>query len=174
MRKTILALETASTVCGAAVVSNGECIGLIEMDANRKHAEILPGIIQQVLNECKLDFNQLDAIAVSIGPGSFTGLRIGLGMAKGMAYSQGLPIVPVPTMDSIALSLQNHQPKNGIIHSHGNRVFYQQFNWENGFPISIDKPGVGDIENYIDSLDSKSFEWNCTQLIPNNLNIEFC
>jgi len=171
MPNTILALETASTICGSAVISDGNCLSIIEKEANRKHAEILPKLIQQSLEEAKKKINDFDAIAVSIGPGSFTGLRIGLGMAKGLAYSHELPIIPVPTIASIALSLQSEFPKNGIVYSHGKRVFFQQFNWGNGFPVCHDTPVVGDIEEFIEKLGDNSFHWNCDEIIPDNLKL---
>ena len=95
--KLILSIESSSTICGVAVIEKGDILSLVEKSAYRKHAEILPEFIQIALEQSKKTVSDLDAIAVSIGPGSFTGLRIGLGMAKGLAYSHNLPIIPVPT-----------------------------------------------------------------------------
>ena len=96
------------------------------------------------LNRALIDANKpihdVQAIAVSIGPGSFTGLRIGLGFSKGLAYAKGLPIVPVPTLSSLAFSQKEFEPKNGIMHSHAKKVFYQAFYWENKIDLKEREP----------------------------------
>ena len=94
--KTLLALETSSTVCGVSIAHGEDILSLTEELVHRKHAEILPKFIESALQQGQKSFEELDAIAVSIGPGSFTGLRIGLGFAKGMAYAHGLPIIQFP------------------------------------------------------------------------------
>ena len=125
--KTLLALETSSTVCGVTIVHGEDILSLAEEPVHRKHAEILPKFIELAFQQSEKSFEELDAIAVSIGPGSFTGLRIGLGFAKGMAYAHGLPIIPVPTLLSLAFGLQDDKPTRGIAHSHSRKVFYQEF-----------------------------------------------
>ena len=103
---------------------------------------------------------EIDALAISIGPGSFTGLRIGLGFCKGLAYSKGLPIIPVPTMLSLAFALKDREPKNGILHSHSKKVFYQGFDWENNLPKMKDKAVVNNIDKYLDGREI-GFHSNC-------------
>jgi tRNA threonylcarbamoyladenosine biosynthesis protein TsaB len=68
----------------------------------RSHTASLPGLVDGVLARAGVDIADLDAIAVSIGPGSFTGLRVGLGLAKGIAYAGGLRLVAVPTLEALA------------------------------------------------------------------------
>ena len=160
----ILAIETSSTICGAAVIEKENTLSVVEKLANRKHAEILPEFIETALEKSQKTVGDLDAIAVSIGPGTFTGLRIGLGTAKGLAYSHDLPIVPVPTLASMALGLQKKTPEKGISFSHGKRIFYQEFNWKNNLPNVIDKPMVGDIDEFREKLSSSTFQWNCESI----------
>ena len=74
-----------------------EILGVEEKDVSKKHAELLSGITKKALDNANKTLDDIDAIAISIGPGSFTGLRVGLGFAKGLAYSRSLPIVPVPS-----------------------------------------------------------------------------
>ena len=123
--KYILAIETSSSICGVSIIFNEEIIGIEETDVSRKHAELLPGFTKIALDNSKKTLNDIDAIAISIGPGSFTGLRVGLGFAKGLAYSKGLPIIPIPSMLSLAFSLQKYEPQQGILHSHGDKVFFK-------------------------------------------------
>jgi len=99
---TVLAIETATTVCAAAVVRDAMVVGESSLCQKYVHAERLMGMIDEVLCQASLSPRDVDGIAVSIGPGSFTGLRIGLSVAKGLAYSLTKPIVAVPTLESLA------------------------------------------------------------------------
>lgn len=98
----ILAIETATDVCGVALVRGQSVIAQRVLAEKYVHSEKLLPMIDDVLHDASLSAKQLDAIAVSIGPGSFTGLRIGLSTAKGMALSLGVPVIAVPTLDALA------------------------------------------------------------------------
>lgn len=99
---TVLGIETSTVVCGAAISRGGEVIALMELNEERVHAEQLLPCIKNVLEQSDLKLNEVDCIAVSAGPGSFTGLRIGLSAAKGLAYAAEKPLVAVPTLASLA------------------------------------------------------------------------
>ena len=95
----ILCLETATTNCSVALSENGSVIAFREdQSKDYSHAEQLHVFIESVLKEAQTDFNSLSAIAVSKGPGSYTGLRIGISAAKGLCYSLDIPLVSVPTL----------------------------------------------------------------------------
>ncbi len=98
----LLALETA-TMCGSvALVAADRCIAEYSMQTGRTHSKrLLPGI-QWLLAEAGLDWDAVDGIAVSIGPGSFTGLRIGLSTAKGLVLALDKPLIGVATLDGLA------------------------------------------------------------------------
>jgi tRNA threonylcarbamoyladenosine biosynthesis protein TsaB len=98
----ILGLETATDVCAAATASGGAVVAEIAAEERHIHAERLMAMVGGVLARSGCALRDCDAIAVSIGPGSFTGLRIGLSVAKGLAFAAGKPIVPVPTLRAIA------------------------------------------------------------------------
>ncbi len=102
----ILNLETSATNCSVSVAENGEVLSLIEENsANYSHSEQLHKFIQAALNEAGLEQTQLDAIAVSKGPGSYTGLRIGVSAAKGLSYALDLPLISVDTLKCLATSV---------------------------------------------------------------------
>ena len=143
----ILSVETSSTICSTAIIENGEILSCVEEVCPREHIEKLPGFVKKAFDQSNKTVSNIDAIAVSIGPGSFTGLRIGLGFSKGMAFSRGLPIIPVPTMLSLAYSLKDKETKNGILFSHSEKVFYQSFEWKNNIPSVIGKAIVTDFES---------------------------
>ncbi len=100
---TILAIETATAVCAAAVVRNGAVLGEAHVESPHVHSERLISLIDQALGHSGLGPGQLDGIAVSLGPGSFTGLRIGLSVAKGLAYASGKPLIAVLTLKGLAM-----------------------------------------------------------------------
>lgn len=99
----ILNIETSSSVCSVALCDNGAVEFHIESDPGMKHAEVLGDYIQQCMDELARKEQKLDAVAVSIGPGSYTGLRIGLSMAKGLCFAQNLPLIGVPTLKILAV-----------------------------------------------------------------------
>ena len=107
---TILGLETSTSVCSVGLC--GEKKPDIEMSLQESHihSEKLLTLVQEVLRSGDTTLDQLDAIAVSIGPGSFTGLRIGLSTAKGLSFSLDKPIIAVPTFEAIAEAGRQKHP----------------------------------------------------------------
>lgn len=99
----ILCIETATTNCSVALGQNGTLLALKEdYSDNYSHAERLHLFIDEILKENQLKPAQLDAIAISKGPGSYTGLRIGVSAAKGLCFSLDIPLIAVPTLQSLA------------------------------------------------------------------------
>ena len=99
----ILCIETASTNCSVALSTPEGAIVLKEDNSQSySHGERLHPYIQDVLAQAGVGFEELQAIAVSKGPGSYTGLRIGVSAAKGLCFAQGLPLISIPTLSSLA------------------------------------------------------------------------
>jgi len=98
----VLGVETATDVLGIALTKDGELISEYRANIRRAHAERIIGSIDYMLSQSSITLEQLDGIAVSIGPGSFTGLRIGLSAVKGIACSGNIPVVAVNTLDALA------------------------------------------------------------------------
>jgi tRNA threonylcarbamoyladenosine biosynthesis protein TsaB len=98
----ILAIETSTEICSAALVHENSALTHRSVNEKNIHSELLMVLIDEILKEANVSLKSLEAIAVSIGPGSFTGLRIGLSAAKGLALALGISLVPVPTLDGIA------------------------------------------------------------------------
>lgn len=102
----ILNLETATKNCSVSISQDGKTILCKEMaEAGYSHAEKLHVFIEESLKESKLSFNDLSAIAVSQGPGSYTGLRIGVSAAKGLGFALNLPLISVDTLQVLASQL---------------------------------------------------------------------
>jgi tRNA threonylcarbamoyl adenosine modification protein YeaZ len=105
--KPILAIETSGNLCGTAVYFDHSKYFETIINFKNSHSTLLLDIIDKTLNYAGVQLKDLDCIAVSSGPGSFTGLRIGYSAVKGLAYGCQLKICPVPTFDAIALQLSH-------------------------------------------------------------------
>ena len=102
MNPTILYIETATDVCSVALSKGSEIIGLKEEAGGNNHAKHLLPFVDEVLKQAGVSMTEINGVAVSIRPGSYTGLRIGVSTAKGIAYTAGIPVMAVSTLESIA------------------------------------------------------------------------
>lgn len=98
----ILQIETATQVCSVAISANGETVAFRDVDEPNVHAAQLTLLVEELLSACKLSFSNLAAVAVSKGPGSYTGLRIGVSAAKGLCYAADLPLIGISTLAGMA------------------------------------------------------------------------
>ncbi|RYY36594.1 MAG: tRNA (adenosine(37)-N6)-threonylcarbamoyltransferase complex dimerization subunit type 1 TsaB [Sphingobacteriaceae bacterium] len=101
MTNIILQIETATTACSAALLANGEVIGSKLIDQRNIHAEVITLFIDELLANAGIKYNQLDAVAISSGPGSYTGLRIGVSTAKGLCYALDKPLISIETLEAM-------------------------------------------------------------------------
>jgi tRNA threonylcarbamoyladenosine biosynthesis protein TsaB len=97
----ILNIETATEICSVSLAENGKTIALKEDTEGQQHARILTIMIDEIFKESNISIKQLGAVAVSMGPGSYTGLRIGVSVAKGIAYAANIPLIAVNTLQSM-------------------------------------------------------------------------
>lgn len=97
----ILQIETATPVCAVAIGKNGETIATVEADGPNLHASNLTLFIEEVLEKAAITSKDLHAVAVSKGPGSYTGLRIGVSTAKGLCYALDIPLIAVNTLEAM-------------------------------------------------------------------------
>jgi tRNA threonylcarbamoyladenosine biosynthesis protein TsaB len=93
----ILCLETATTLCSVALCDINRVVAIRESDESRSHASSLTVFIESILKDAGIEAGDLDAVAVSKGPGSYTGLRIGVSVAKGIAYAASVPLIGINT-----------------------------------------------------------------------------
>lgn len=122
----ILAIETTGPVCSVALLKNDEILAVKSSDKQRNHLKDLMPLIAELLASSETDKNDLDYIAASVGPGSFTGIRIGVSTARALAQVLGLPAVAVPTLDAFCLKPQAKEDGAaacGIINARRGQVY---------------------------------------------------
>ena len=98
----ILCIETGTDVCSVGIARGGELLSLRESDEGRDHARKVALFVDELLRETGIAPDELDAVAVGKGPGSYTGLRIGVSFAKGLCYGLGKPLLAVGSLDALA------------------------------------------------------------------------
>ncbi len=114
-KMTLLCIETSTQVCSAAIVVNGKAVASRISKTGGNHAQLLPCFVDELLAQVKAQSLTLDGVALSEGPGSYTGLRIGASLAKGICYGLNIPLLPIPTTQVLAAShiaqsaISNHQ-----------------------------------------------------------------
>lgn len=103
----LLNLETATTNCSVSISKDDQIIALKENNAeNYSHSEQLHIFIKEALQEASLSFSDIEAVSISKGPGSYTGLRIGVSAAKGLCFSLDVPLISIPTLESMARQVE--------------------------------------------------------------------
>ena len=152
---TIFCIETASTNCSVAIGVNGKLLALKEdYDSNYSHAERLHIFIKEILSENKLELSDLDAIAVSKGPGSYTGLRIGVSAAKGLCFSLDIPLISVPTLTSLALQVEENEMVIPMMDARRMEVYTAVFDKDKN-QVEDTSAKILDAESYKEYLDEQ-------------------
>lgn len=103
----ILCLETATTVCSVALCQNGKVVSIRETHEKNSHSSYITLFIEKALADSGISLNSIDAVAVSKGPGSYTGLRIGASTAKGLCHALDIPLIAISTLKAMAYGMKN-------------------------------------------------------------------
>ncbi|KXZ39082.1 tRNA threonylcarbamoyl adenosine modification protein YeaZ [Alkalithermobacter thermoalcaliphilus JW-YL-7 = DSM 7308] len=149
----VLGIDTSSKVAAVAIMDEDKLIGEYIINSNKSHSEKLMPIIQEIFSQCNLTVDDIDLVAVCIGPGSFTGLRIGVATAKSIAHSKQIPIVCVNSLETLAF---NMNLSKGIIcpiiDAQRNDVYTSKYTWENNSLLCIEDISVKNIDVLIDQI----------------------
>lgn len=114
MQPYFLLIETATEICSVALSKGDQIIAVKESDNGFSHAQNLIPFVEEILKESNVDRHSLNAVVLSSGPGSYTGLRIGASSAKGLCYALDIPLISIPTLQSIMLGAKTELPKDNI------------------------------------------------------------
>ena len=154
----LLAIETATRVCSVAITRDGELIAEYRLNLKNIHAERLFGAIGKILSDTNLQTGDLGAIAVSSGPGSFTGLRIGVAAAKGLAFANDVPLIGIPTLSALAnQAIGLGEYICPVLHARATQIYAALFERE-GFNLKKIKP-----ETILDLVELERF------ILPNTV-----
>lgn len=142
----ILSIESATEQGSVALHEDGKIIGEIIISKQRSHSKLLAGNIEYLLSKIEVAFSQLDAIAISGGPGSYTGLRIGASTAKGLCFGLNVPLIHIDTLEIMASEVSNFYSETllcPLIDARRMEVYYAIFN-SKGNIIEKSKPAIID------------------------------
>ena len=177
----ILNIESSTTNCSISLANNGELISIRELnEKNYSHSTKLHSFIEEVLKNSNITVNKLSAIAVSSGPGSYTGLRIGVSAAKGLCYALQIPLISVPTLQVLArqLNIQREDLIIPVMDARRDEVYSAVYNSEYELVRNI-FPEIIDSESFIElAKDNKLYfigngQEKCERFIRKNSNLIF-
>lgn len=147
-----LGLDTATTACSAAVWSDGVVVAHECVPMGRGHTEALIPMVLRVLAVAGVGFSDVNLVAVTVGPGAFTGLRVGLAAARGIALARGVPCIGVTTLESIAAAIPRRQPDDRrvlvVLDTRRGDFYAQAFSAEGSglaAPRSVDAAALPDL-----------------------------
>ena len=158
----ILNIETSTNVCSVALCDDGEIISKRENNEGKSHASLLTVFIDEILKEVSVDIKKLDAIAVSKGPGSYTGLRIGVSVAKGLCYGADLKLISINTLQGMASGailkypeLEENTLLCPMIDARRMEVYSALFDSKGGFAREV-KAEIIDENSFSEELDKQN------------------
>lgn len=154
----ILAIESATKVASVAITTEEMLIAEYTVNYKTTHSQTLLSMIDEIVKMTETDLQQLDAIAVSGGPGSFTGLRIGSATAKGLGLALNKPLIHVPTMDAMAYNLYGtNKLICPMMDARRQQVYYGIYESDEEFNV-INEQDIDVIQNVVDKLNELNRE----------------
>ena len=142
--KSLLAIDTSTENCSVALVHDGK-LTTRNIESPREHSQKLLPFVEEVLDSAGVSLAELDGLVVGAGPGSFTGVRIGVSMAQGLAFSAGLPVYPVCSLQALAQQAIRKNDVAGVvacIDARMGEVYYALYANENGVAVAQSEPAV--------------------------------
>tara|TARA_Y100000590_G_C15635826_1_gene982957 strand:+ start:466 stop:1074 length:609 start_codon:yes stop_codon:yes gene_type:complete len=122
-----LAIDTSTNICSVCLYVDNKIIDQKNVITDNNHSKFLASLVLDIIQENKIKFSIIDYYLLSIGPGSYSGLKVGSSFLKGLAYTQDKPIIPINTIDSINSKITNDENYYIALYSHRNYVYYQEF-----------------------------------------------
>lgn len=158
----VLGLDTSTMMTTCAVLDENRLLGEYSLNQDMTHSEKLVPMIKEVLDSLNLKVKDIDLYGIAVGPGSFTGLRIGVATIKAFAHLFNKPVVGVSTLEALAYNLPYNKVIVPMIDARRDRVYTGIYTWENGIIKNIMAPDVLEIEKLLEILDN-----NYTNLVVN-------
>lgn len=153
----ILAVDTSSKLCSVAILEDKNLIKKLELDNGLTHSETLMPLIQQLLNECSLSLNNINLLVSDIGPGSFTGIRIGVSSCKAFSDSLNIPCVGISSLEVLAYNIQNDGIICSTIDCKNNNCYFALYELNSGNYNVLIEPCAKSVNDVLDLLNSQYY-----------------
>ena len=153
----ILAVDTSSKLCSVAILEDKNLIKKLELDNGLTHSETLMPLIQQLLNECSLSLNTINLLVSDIGPGSFTGIRIGVSSCKAFSDSLNIPCVGISSLEVLAYNIQNDGIICSTIDCKNNNCYFALYELNSGNYNVLIEPCAKSVNDVLDLLNSQYY-----------------
>lgn len=153
----ILAVDTSSKLCSVAILEDKNLIKKLELDNGLTHSETLMPLIQQLLNECSLSLNNIDLLVSDVGPGSFTGIRIGVSSCKAFSDSLNIPCVGISSLEVLAYNIQNDSIICSTIDCKNNNCYFALYELNSGNYNVLIEPCAKSVNDVLDLLNSQYY-----------------
>ena len=152
-----LAVDTSSKLCSVAILEDKNLIKKLELDNGLTHSETLMPLIQQLLNECSLSLNNINLLVSDIGPGSFTGIRIGVSSCKAFSDSLNIPCVGISSLEVLAYNIQNDGIICSTIDCKNNNCYFALYELNSGNYNVLIEPCAKSVNDVLDLLNSQYY-----------------
>ena len=136
----ILSIETSNKICSVAILEDKNLIKKIELNNGLTHSETLMPLIKQILEETKLSLSNIDLLVCDIGPGSFTGIRIGIATVKAFTDSLNIPSVGISSLEGLAYNIKNEGLICSLIDCKNNNCYYSLYELKNNTYTLLEEP----------------------------------
>ena len=151
----ILSIETSNKICSTAILEDKNLIKKIELNNGLTHSETLMPLIKQILEETKLSLSNIDLLVCDIGPGSFTGIRIGIATVKAFTDSLNIPSVGISSLEGLAYNIKNEGLICSLIDCKNNNCYYSLYELKNNTYTLLEEPKADSVENCLNYLNYK-------------------
>jgi len=155
----IIALDTCTESCSAALLYQGELFEYVEM-TQRGHSELILGMLDNVLAQAGISISAIDALAFGRGPGSFTGVRVGVGVAQGIAFARDIPVIPVSSLAAVAQGAADQLDINHLavaMDARMGEIYCASYQREKGLVTLVDHERVCPPQDFL--AESSSSVW---------------
>ncbi len=148
----ILSIETSNKICSVAILEDKNLIKKIELNNGLTHSETLMPLIKQILEETKLSLSNIDLLVCDIGPGSFTGIRIGIATVKAFTDSLNIPSVGISSLEGLTYNIKNEGLICSLIDCKNNNCYYSLYELKNNTYTLLEEPKADSVENCLNYL----------------------
>lgn len=150
----ILCIDTSSPLCGVSVLEDKNLVKKLELNNGLTHSESLMPLIKEILEECELTINDINLLVCDIGPGSFTGIRIGIATVKAFSDSLGIPCIGVSSLEVLAYNIKENGLICSTIDCKNDNCYFALYQLNNGIYKVIQEPRADTIKNVLDFLNT--------------------